>query len=158
MSVPDSRAHASPVTSGYPCCNNLLAQVTRFNSTKLVFTATREASLSLRPEPTALGPDQNESAERSAQPLTFAGCRSALILPRASISTAGVAEGGWEEVAFMEDVGDGWRAAPSKHPPKALAPISSSLQVVALFFFAQFFLRYQLIIVAPAIKDSQIRA
>lgn len=58
----------------------------------------------------------------------------------------------------MEDVGDGWRAAPSKHPPKALAPISSSLQVVALFFLHNFFLRYQLINVAPAIKDSQIRA
>lgn len=37
MSVPDYRANTSPVTSGDPCCNNLLVQVTPLNQTKLVF-------------------------------------------------------------------------------------------------------------------------
>lgn len=46
MSVPGYRANTSPVTSGYPCCNNLLAQVTPLKPTKLVFAEDTQGSLS----------------------------------------------------------------------------------------------------------------
>lgn len=52
MSVPGYRANTSPVTSGYPCCNNLLPQVTPLKQTKLVF-AEDTHGVSLRLEPTA---------------------------------------------------------------------------------------------------------
>lgn len=38
MSVPGYGANTSPVTSGYPCCDNLLDRVAPLKQTKLVFT------------------------------------------------------------------------------------------------------------------------
>lgn len=137
MSVPDYRANTSPVTSGYPCCNNLLVQVTPLNQTKLVFRP-RHAGVSLsgwsRPhwhENEVGGGDSGEKA----QPLTFPRCKSALglllgltqsvadhgkysdSLGRPSIRRVGQ-QPPREEAAFMEDMEDGWRAAPSKHHRK----------------------------------------
>lgn len=63
MSVPDYRANTSPVTSGYPCCNNLLIQVTPLNQTKLVFRP-RHAGVSLRLESTALARERGGRRRR----------------------------------------------------------------------------------------------
>lgn len=88
MSVPDYRANTSPVTSGYPCCNNLLVQVTPLNQTKLVFRP-RHAGVSLRLEPTALAGERGGRRRQRREPAVSGRRRegTAADLPEVQICT-----------------------------------------------------------------------
>lgn len=82
MSVPGYCANTSPVTSGYPCCNNLLVQVTPLKQTKLVF------SLKTRRGLDPAGADRTTARRRWREPsLTLHRCKTCTTRSRITANT-----------------------------------------------------------------------
>lgn len=147
MSVPGYRANTSPVTSGYPCCNNLLVQVTPLKQTKLVFAEDTQGSLSGWSRPHHNKNEVEDEDRRENQVWPSIGAKPALLdWQKASRITANTLcslgrssiwqmwqQSPREEAIFEKMMEDGWRTASSKQHLNL--QLQSSPLVDALFFF-----------------------